>query len=141
MSKKHSIIICAVYCAFVLTLSTLLFLPKDDFSPRENRMLAKFPRLSANNLIDGRFSDDFSSFCADRFPFRSSMLTLNSSFELGLGRLESKGVMRGSGKNLIKRLEYNDYERLKQNLSSIKSIREYIPNTWYSIYMRSFLLL
>ena len=126
MSKKYSTVICALYCVLVLSLSALLFfLPKEDFSPKENRILAKMPRLSAENLIDGRFSEDFSSFCADRFPFRASMLTLNSSFELGLGKLEARGVMSGADKSLIKRLEYNNYERLKENLSVIDEIREY----------------
>lgn len=123
MSKKHSTIICAVYCAVVLTLSGLLFLlPKDDFSPRENRMLAKMPQLTAETVIDGRFTDNFSEFCADRFPFRTSMLTLNSSFELGLGKLETKSVMKGANGNLIKRLEYNNFEKIEENLSAIKSI-------------------
>ena len=123
MSKKHSTIICAVYCAVVLTLSCLLlFLPKEDFSPRENRMLAEMPHLSAESLADGKFADRFSEFCADRFPFRPSWLTLNSSVELGLGKLETKSVMTGANKNLIKRIEYNKYENLEKNLSKIENI-------------------
>lgn len=126
MSKKHSFIICAVYGAVVVILSALLFaVPKDDFSPRENRMLATMPRLSAESLINGEFSKGFSSFCADRFPLRTAWLTLNSSFELGLGKLEAGGVMLGADQNLIKRLEYGDLGKLEDNLRAIDSLCQY----------------
>lgn len=126
MSKKHSIIICALYCSVVLTFSALLFfLPKSDFSPQENRMLATMPHLSLESIRNGEFTEDFSAFCADRFPFRASLLTLNSSFELGLGKLEANGVMKGANETLIKRLEYNNLNKLKANLAAIDRIRKY----------------
>lgn len=83
------------------------------------------PRLSVESVVDGRFTDKFSAFCTDRFPFRTRMLTLNSSFELGLGKLETKSVMKGANGNLIKRLEYNSFEKLEENISAIENICEH----------------
>ena len=123
MPKKHSFMICTVYCVLVVALSVLIFVPKSDFSPRENRILATMPRLTADSLANGEFTRRFSNYCTDRFPFRDSLLSLDSSFELALGRLEAKGVMAGQDHNLIKRLEYTDLSTLDKNLEGIENIR------------------
>ena len=125
MSKKLSFTLCALYAGVVIAVWTaFLFLPTKDFSATENRMLAQAPQLSAESLFDGSYTKSFSEFCADQFPLRNSLLSLNSSYELGLGKLESNGVMFAQDKNLVKRLEYAELGMLKANLSAIDAIRD-----------------
>lgn len=124
MSKKLSFTLCALYAGVVIAVWTaFLFLPTKDFSATENRILAQTPELSAGSLLDGSYTKGFSDFCADQFPLRTSLLTLNSSYELGLGKLESNGVMLTQNKNLVKRLEYAELDMLKANLAAIDAIR------------------
>lgn len=125
MSKKLSFTLCVIYVGIVIAVwAAFLFFPDKEFSATENRMLAQAPQLSAESLFDGSYAKNLSDFCADQFPLRNSLLSLNSSYELGLGKLESNGVMFAKNKNLIKRLEYTDYDMLNANLSAIDAIRE-----------------
>ena len=127
MSRKLSIFFVCLYGSLVLIFSVLLFaLPKKDFSPTENRTLSGIPRFSPQSVLDGSYMEKFSSFCADGFPFRSFFLTLDSSRELALGKLEADGVMLGRDGNLIKRLEYNDASLLKSNLNRIEELRLFV---------------
>ena len=126
MKIKYCRAICAFYGAVLAVFSVLLFvMPKKSFSPTENRSLTQMSAPSFESLLDGSFKEGFSSFCADQFPFRNSFLTLSSSFDLCLGKLESNGVMKGKNQNLIKRLEYNDTSKLKENLAAIESIKNF----------------
>ena len=123
MSKKLSFITCALYGFIILAVwVAFLFFPAKDFSPTENRMLAQAPSLSAGELIDGGYAEKFSDFCADQFPLRAPLLSLNSSYELALGKSESNKVIYGKNGVLVKRLEYNDSHELKTNLLAIDSI-------------------
>ena len=124
MSKKISFTICAIYASAVIAVwAAFLFLSDKDFSATENRMLAQVPELSAESLFNGSYTKKLSDFFSDQFPLRNSLLSLNSSYELGLGKLESNGVMFAQNKNLIKRLEYAELDILKSNLSGIDAIR------------------
>mgnify|MGYP002519903205 CR=1 FL=1 len=107
---------CILYAAVIVIFGLAIFLlPKNRILVRENRVRADFPALSVESLLDKSFFRDFSEFCSDSFPLRERLLALNSSLELGFGKLESNGVMKGKNQNLIKRHEYNDFERLKSS--------------------------
>ena len=126
MSKKFCLFFVFLYAALILFFSVLLFaMPKSDFSPTENRMLADFPSFSAYSFFDGSYMEKFSDFCSDRFPFRSSLLAIDAATELALGKLESDTVMTGRDGNLIKRLEYSDLSQLKANIEAIKNLRKF----------------
>ena len=126
MSKKSSKFFICLYAILILSFSVLLFaIPKNEFSPTENRMLSDFPKLSADSVIDGSFMKKFSSFCCDHFPLRNTLLAIDSSSELALGKLEADSVMIGKNNNLIKRLEYNDFSTLRHNLEAIENLRSF----------------
>ena len=126
MSKKSALFLCALYALIIPVVAVLIFaLPREDFSPEENRMLAELPSVRLSSLLDGSFGDELSAFCCDRFPLRTKLLRADTRFSEGLGRLESGGVMRGKNGNLIKRLELYDAEKLEENLSAVKRICAY----------------
>ena len=113
-----------LYALLVFSVGTSIFLlPKKKLLERENRIASTFPTLSSETLLDKSFFVGFSEFCCDSFPARERLLTLNSSVELGWGKLESGGVMMGKKHNLIKRLEYQNFDKLKDNLDEIGKIR------------------
>lgn len=121
----RSRLICALYSTVILTFSLLLlFSPWEDFSPYENRTLRKMPVPTLESIADKSFSSAFSSFCADQFPFRARLLSLDSELDLTLGRLESKKIMMGREHNLIKRCEYESLDSLNANLAQIESLKE-----------------
>ena len=123
MTKRLSTVICVIYTVILLAFSAmLLFLPHKSFSHTENRMLATSPELSAEKLIDKSFSRDVSAFCNDQFPLRTQFLTLNSAFELSMGKLEVNNVIKGKDGNLIKRLEYSSFEKMRSNIDAIEKI-------------------
>ena len=117
---------CILYAAVIVIFGLAIFLlPKNRILVRENRVRADFPALSVESLLDKSFFKGFSDFCSDSFPLRERLLALNSSLELGFGKLESNGVMKGKNQNLIKRHEYNDFERLKSNVDAVSGLLDY----------------
>lgn len=44
--------------------------PEDGFSESERRVLAKFPQISMETVLDGEFMEDFETYSLDQFPFR-----------------------------------------------------------------------
>lgn len=126
MSKRSAFFLCVLYALIIPVVSVLIFaLPREAFSPEENRMLAELPSVGLNSLLDGSFGEELSAFCCDRFPLRTQLLHTDTRLSEGLGRLESGGVMRGKNGNLIKRLELYDAETLVENLNAVKRICAY----------------
>ena len=126
MSKRSAFFLCVLYALIIPVVSVLIFaLPREAFSPEENRMLAELPSVGLGSLLDGSFGDGLSAFCCDRFPLRTQLLHTDTRLSEGLGRLESGGVMRGKNGNLIKRLELYDAETLVENLNAVKRICAY----------------
>ncbi len=47
-----------------------LLSPENDFSESERRYLAKFPEISSDTLLNGKFMEEFEDYSLDQFPFR-----------------------------------------------------------------------
>ena len=121
--KRRPALLCAAYGLLVLGLSlTLVLSPKRSYSPSENRMLSALPYLSLESIANKSFASGLSAFCADHMPLREMLLALDTSTDVALGRLESRGVMLGKSGNLIKRLEYASLDVLKNNLLKLESL-------------------
>lgn len=69
--KKKDCVLCILF-ALLFTGGFLLclFLPKDQYSESERRMLSPMPELSAKSLWSGRFMSGFEDYAVDTFPFR-----------------------------------------------------------------------
>jgi hypothetical protein len=55
-------------------------LPKPEISLIENRPLEKAPGFSAKALTSGEFTDAFSRYYADTFPWREKMIEMSTDF-------------------------------------------------------------
>lgn len=76
MNQKSAPI--AVTAVFLLLIFSVFFLSLTDenstFSPRENRILATMPSLTAGSYADGSFMRDFERFYNDTFPKREELI-------------------------------------------------------------------
>lgn len=71
--KKQSVYTVTVAAVLIFGLSLLcIFHPQKDFSESERRKLEKFPELSAETILSGKFMEDFEDYTLDQFPGRDA---------------------------------------------------------------------
>ncbi len=81
------------------------FKPATEFSDSERRNLAKFPTVSFNNIISGKFMKDFETYSTEQFPLRDSFRTLKALTNLYiLNRTDNNGLFVKDG--YIGKIEY-----------------------------------
>ncbi len=69
--KNKNLITVLLIAAFFLGFSSWCFLGNTpDYSESERRVLAKFPEVSVENLLSGKFSKEFETYSVERFPLR-----------------------------------------------------------------------
>lgn len=123
MKKIISIIITVIVFSVGLM---FIFVPKKEFSYNENRYLEKFPEVSIDNIMSGKFMSKLDSYISDNFPFRESLLSLKSMIFKTLGVNKQSDVYYGSDNKLYQ--EYKEpsnsdivikrVNRLKDNIDS-----------------------
>jgi hypothetical protein len=101
---KKSIIGTVIFAILLLSLSVAcLFLPKNEYSSTERRLLAQFPELNKDTVMSGSFMKDFESYSADQFPFREEFRTIKSFFSF----------------NIFRKLDKNDLFVVENHISKI----------------------
>ena len=106
MSKKFSIFLTSLFCAFIGGMAVIsLLLPDKDFSPLENRFLQKPPKLSADSLKSGKFMEDAEDYVSDHLLGRDLWVAMKAWSERLSGKKENNGVYFGSHNTLINRVE------------------------------------
>ena len=94
-NRKLLVFVSVLWAA--LTLS-LWFGPQTDISDSERRPLSKFPEVSVNSVLSGKFMRDFEDFTLDQFPLRDSFRTLKSLFHYYiLGQSDNNGIYLHDG--------------------------------------------
>ena len=80
MSAKIKNIVLVILCAVFLFGFPVWGLIKsdEDISKSERRPLSKFPTVSIDNIMSGKFMTDFESYTLDHFPLRDNFRTLKS---------------------------------------------------------------
>ena len=77
--KIKNVAVSAVFLVLVFGLCAWFILkPADDFSDSERRFLLKFPEVSVQNILSGKFMQDFESYTLDQFPLRDSFRTVKA---------------------------------------------------------------
>ncbi len=83
---------------FAVSLIAVLPLFRQSYSEIEKRELKKFPKFSFNSLASGKYFDDISLWFSDTFPFRDTLVSLNTDFKglFGVNKVEVHGeVIQG----------------------------------------------
>ena len=117
---KHKIFL-AVFASLFAALSLLtLLLPKKDFSPNENRMLAAFHAPDGKSLADGSFMKDLGEYLSDHFVGRDLWVSLNTAATLLSGKRENNGVYLAKDGSLIDGFAETDAKMFGQNVTAVK---------------------
>ena len=142
MSKKYSIFIATLFCAFLgVFLVAGAVTPDREFSPLENRNLAQMPTLKVGtpakrfqdgNLFTGAFMSDFESYITDQFPLRDGWIGLKSATERLLGKQENNGVYLCAKDTLIARFDAPDQKRVETNVNYLDKL---VANTDVPVYL------
>ncbi len=117
MSKKFSIFLSALFCAFIggmLLVSCIL--PDVDFSQLENRKLQELPKLTLRSVREGEFMEDAEAYAADHIAGRDLWVALQAWCERLTGKQENNGVYFGAQETLLNRLEEPDRDKLSKNM-------------------------
>ena len=123
MSKKFNVFLSALFCAFIGGVCVIsLLLPDKDFSPLENRFLQKPPRLSAENLADGKFMEAAEDYVSDHIVGRDFWVAAKAWSERLSGKQENEGVYFGKQDTLINRVKDPDPEKLEQDTGHLDTL-------------------
>ena len=124
---KKNVFFCYLF-AFLLILPGLLMLclPVRTFSESENRMLASWPEIDVDALVDGSYFKNLGKYYADHFPFRTELIKCKSTAELAMGKKQNGNVFFGKDLYQIKRLEQCDKEMLATNKKAADAIAAHV---------------
>ncbi len=78
-----------------------IFSPKLEFSEEENRLLAKPPVFSVENVFNGKFTSAVEKYFTDHFPLRTAFLTVKAVSEKVLLKTETNDVLLAKNNSLI----------------------------------------
>lgn len=96
--------------------------PKADYSSSEKRYLQKFPTVSVNSVLDGKFGTDFEKYFADHFPMRTQWVGANAYFNLSVGNNGADGVYNCKNGYLINK-PILDTDTLESNVQTIADLQ------------------
>ena len=65
----------------IVFLLAFIILPKSSFSEIENRSLASFPELDWDDIKDGDYMSDVSTYLSDHFPLKNTFVNSKTQFE------------------------------------------------------------
>lgn len=95
-----------------------------DFSELENRVLAKKPEFTVNSFVEGRYANKVDDYVNDQFIFRSNFVTLKSSVDKFLGKVENNGVYLGKDDQLFEKPLLPNEKMVNGNLKAINDFAE-----------------
>lgn len=120
--KKTSISFIIVFIISLIFVAISFIMVEDkEFSENENRYLASKPKLTWNNIITGKFSENFENYIDDQFIFREKLYETKTKMQLLFGNKDINEVYIANDNYLIgKKLEQDfDYKILSENIRSI----------------------
>ena len=83
----------------------------DDFSESERRVLAAFPELSTETILNGKFMSEFEDYAMDQFPMRDIFRGIKSASVLGaFSQLDNNDLYIADG--YISKMEYPLNEKM-----------------------------
>ncbi len=113
-----------VFLVFIFGMAIwFIFNPKSEYSSSEKRYLQQFPEVSAENVFNGKFGEDFESWFADQFPLRNMWVGFNAYYALYTGNNGANGVYNCDNGYLINAPVSTD-NQLEKNLGVIKKFKQ-----------------
>ncbi|MFI3172468.1 MAG: DHHW family protein [Eubacteriales bacterium] len=92
------------------------------------------PDFSFHAFFSGEWSEDIETYITDQFFMRDTFVTLKSSTEQLLGKVENNDVYLSTEDTLIEKFIITDYNQIDKNLSAIQNFTDTISNTSIPVY-------
>ena len=111
MKRKNYVTVCLI-AAFFLGISVWnAFGEKADYSESERRVLAKFPEVTAESVLSGKFSAEFEEYAVDAFPMRDAWRSVKAYVKTGVfAQKDNNGIYTVEGH--LSKLEYPMNEKM-----------------------------
>lgn len=110
MNKKFAVFLSTLFCCFLGGMALVsLILPKQTFSPMENRYLQKAPALTPERVMNGSFMTDAENYVSDHIAGRDLWVAMKAWNERLSGKQENNGVYFGKQDTLINRVDQPDH--------------------------------
>ena len=108
MNKKFAVFLSTLLCCFLGGMALVsLILPKQTFSPMENRYLQKAPALTPERVMNGSFMTDVENYVSDHIAGRDLWVAMKAWNERLSGKQENNGVYFGKQDTLINRVDHS----------------------------------
>ena len=126
MSKRYSMLISLLFCAFLGAMVVWnLLTPDREFSPDENRRLQQRPELSLETLLSGDFMSTYEKYTTDQFAGRDGWIAAKAISERALGKQENNGVYFGlDGQTLFARFDEPDPALVERNQNHVNTLAQ-----------------
>ena len=120
MKKAYYRILGILFGFFIFGFYLANMIAKDTtFSDLENRVLAQKPKFSMDNLLEGRFTEKYETYINDQFVLRNNFVSLKSSVDDALGKVENNGIYKGKDDYLLEGFKVPDQELVNENIEAI----------------------
>ena len=118
---RHAALIILFFGFLALLAILYIALPARDYSESEKRVLARFPEVSPETILDGSFEHGFEAWLSDHVPFRDALVGLHARYEILSGRNGLGGVILGRGRRLFAAPEALDPDDIAQKCARINA--------------------
>ena len=120
-NKVISILFCVMLAAGI---GASAILPDKYYSESEKRTLKQFPSLTAEEIFDGKLSDEIEQYLAEQFPARDGWVTVKTLAELASGKREIGGVFFADDGYLIEAHKSLPSKQAKTNIAALKMLSD-----------------
>ena len=104
--KRRNYVLVISMTVILTALSLFCWFKKEDnFSESERRVLEKFPKLSSETIMNGKFMEEFEAYSLDQFPFRDKFRSIKAITSYGLlGKKDNNNIYMAEGH--LSKMEY-----------------------------------
>lgn len=114
-----------LFCAIIFLFSIVsIILPDKKYSEEENRVLAEFPNISWESIMDVSFMEGLESYVSDHFLGRDFWISMKVKCDQLIGKTEFNGVYLCDDRYLIQIPTEPDEKSLDRNLKAINKFAE-----------------
>ena len=130
-------ILSILFCLILFFIFIINIITKDNsVSYTERRKLQMFPETNINNILSGKWMEEFDNYTLDQFAFRESFRSIKANAEINLFRkLDNNGIFIKNG--YIYKIEYPlDERKVNSFIYKINTLYEdYLKgmNVYYTI--------
>lgn len=111
MKRKNYLTVCLIAGFFLGMAVWNAFGEKTDYSESERRVLVKFPEVTAESVLSGKFSAEFEEYAVDAFPMRDAWRSVKAYVKMGIfAQKDNNGIYTVEGH--LSKLEYPMNERM-----------------------------